>query len=302
IYQASYSLEAGKVGGVSDPEYLSKVANFVSWLRTRPEVAHVNSFSDTMKRLNMNMHADNPQYHRLPENRELGAQYLLLYEMSLPYGLDVNDQINIDKSALRVDVTYGDVDLSVIEKSVADSQRWLDANGIESMKSARGSGPALMFASITRRNIDSNLIGTTIGFAIIAAVLAFALRSFKMGAISLIPNILPAAIAFGVWALVVGEVGFAISVVAGLSIGIIVDDTVHFLSKYQRAQRELGLANQEAIRYAFKTVGSAIVGTSIIVTAGFAMLGLSTFRVTAYMGYLTSIAILAALVTDLLLL
>lgn len=302
IYQVSYSLEAGEPSGVSDPEYLSKVANFVAWLRTRPEVAHVNSFSDTMKRLNKNMHADDPRYHRLPENQELGAQYLLLYEMSLPYGLDVNDQINIDKSALRVDVTYGDVDLSVMEKSVAESQQWLATNGTEAMKSARGAGPALMFANITRRNIDGNLFGTTIGFAIIAAIIAFALRSFKMGVISLIPNVLPAAMAFGVWALVVGEVGFAISVVAGLSIGIIVDDTVHFLSKYQRAQRELGMGVQEAIRYAFKTVGSAIIGTSIIVTAGFAMLGLSTFRVTAYMGYLTSIAIIAALVTDLFLL
>jgi len=302
IYQVSYSLEAGEPSGVSDPEYLSKVAKFVAWLRTRPEVAHVNSFSDTIKRLNKNMHADDPRYHRLPENQELGAQYLLLYEMSLPYGLDVNDQINIDKSALRVDVTYGDVDMSVIEKSVAESQQWLATNGTEAMKSARGAGPALMFTNITRRNIDGNLLGTTIGFAIIAAIIAIALRSFKMGIISLIPNVLPAAMAFGVWALVVGEVGFAISVVAGLSIGIIVDDTVHFLSKYQRAQRELGMGNQEAIRYAFKTVGSAIVGTSIIVTAGFAMLGLSTFRVTAYMGYLTSIAIIAALVTDLFLL
>jgi len=62
------------------------------------------------------------------------------------------------------------------------------------------------------------------------------------------------------------------------------------------------MSAEEAIRYAFKTVGSAIVGTSIIVSAGFAMLGLSTFRVTAYMGYLTSIAIIAALVTDLFLL
>ncbi|MEE8624389.1 MAG: MMPL family transporter, partial [Acidiferrobacterales bacterium] len=111
-----------------------------------------------------------------------------------------------------------------------------------------------------------------------------------------------AAMAFGVWALVVGEVGFAVSIVAGLSIGIIVDDTVHFLSKYQHARRELGMSAQEAVHYAFKMVGSAIVGTSIIVSAGFAMLGLSTFRVTAYMGYLTSIAIIAALVTDLFLL
>ena len=121
-----------------------------------------------------------------------------------------------------------------------------------------------------------------------------------MGVISLVPNLLPAAMALGVWALLVGEVGFAVSVVAGLSIGIIVDDTVHFLSKYNHARRHVSA--EEAVRYAFSNVGTAILGTTIIVAAGFAMLGLSTFRVTAYMGLLTSLTVTAALFVDFLLL
>jgi predicted RND superfamily exporter protein len=101
LYQATFSLDAGESQGVSDPEYMATVAAFTSWLEQRPAVENVSSFSHTMQRLNMNMHADDPAYHRLPDARELGAQYLLLYELSLPYGLDVNDQINVDKSALR---------------------------------------------------------------------------------------------------------------------------------------------------------------------------------------------------------
>ena len=108
--------------------------------------------------------------------------------------------------------------------------------------------------------------------------------------------------AFGIWAILIGEVGFAISIVASLSIGIIVDDTVHFLSKYHRARTELGYNTPGAIRYAFQTVGTAILGTSFIIAAGFAMLGFSTFRVTSYMGLLTSLAIVCALITDFLLL
>jgi len=157
-----------------------------------------------------------------------------------------------------------------------------------------------MFANITRRNIASMMLGTAIGFVAIALILVIALRSLRLGIISLIPNILPAAFAFGVWALLVGEVGFAISVVAGLSIGIIVDDTVHFLTKYNRARRTLGA--EDAVRYAFQNVGSAILGTTFIVAVGFAMLGLSTFRVTAYMGILTSLTVASALVVDFLLL
>ncbi len=302
VYTSSFSLDSGETNGVSDPEYLSRVEQFTNWLRQRNEVSHVVSFSDTMKRLNKNMNGDDPSFYRIPENQQLGAQYLLLYEMSLPYGLDVNDQINIDKSSLRIDVTYGDVDLNIIEQSAKDAINWLKFNGIASMQNAKPSGPTLMFANITRRNIDGMILGTIVGFGLISLILMIALKSFRMGVISLIPNILPAVMAFGVWAIIKGQVGFAVSIIASLSIGIIVDDTVHFLSKYHRARKELGFDTNKAIRYAFENVGSALVGTSFIIAAGFVMLGFSTFRVTAYMGMLTSLAIICALIADFLLL
>ncbi|UCD24830.1 MAG: MMPL family transporter [Gemmatimonadota bacterium] len=300
VYVATFSLESGESQGVTDPEYLATVEAFTAWLEARPAVQHVNSFSHTMKRLNKNMHGDEPNAYRLPDERELGAQYLLLYELSLPYGLDVNDQINIDKSALRVDVTYGDIDTAELETEVAAAEAWLASNGTQSMRSSRASGPALMFAKITRRNIASMILGTGLGFAAIAVILMVALRSLRLGILSLIPNIVPAAMAFGVWAILVGQVGFAISVVAGLAIGIIVDDTVHFLSKYNRVRDRLDA--KRAVQYAFESVGSAILSNTIIVAAGFAMLGLSAFRVTAYMGLLTSLTVVCALAVDFLLL
>jgi len=299
-YTTSFSLSSGASQGVADPEFLLTVEDFTEWLEARPAVAHVNSFSHTMKRLNRNMHGDQPDFFRQPESRELGAQYLLLYEMSLPYGLDVNDQINVDKSALRIDVTYGDVDVSTIEAETMAAEAWLREHGTPAMKEARGTGPALMFAKITRRNIASMILGTGVGFLLIAGILVFALGSVRMGIISLIPNIVPTLMAFGVWAVLVGEVGFAVSVIAGLAIGIIVDDTVHFLSKYNRARRLMSA--KQAVEYAFAHVGPAIVATTIIVAVGFATLGLSTFRVTAYMGLLTSLTVVCALGVDLLLL
>ena len=299
-YTATFSIEAGESQGVSDPTYLATVDAFTHWLEARPAVQHVNSFSHTMKRLNKNMHADDPAFYTLPESRELAAQYLLLYELSLPYGLDVNDQINIDKSALRIDVTYGDIDTAELEREGDAAKAWLAEYGTAAMRTAEATGIAQMFGKITRRNIASMMLGTGIGFAAIALILMLALRSVRMGVISLIPNIVPTAMAFGVWAFLVGEVGFAVSVVAGLSIGIIVDDTVHFLSKYNRVRGYLDA--KAAVQYAFESVGAAIVGNTIIVGIGFAMLGLSTFRVTAYMGLLTSLTIAAALAVDFLLL
>ncbi len=303
VFNVTYSLEAGGSQEVSDPEFLRTVDDFANYLESRPEVVHVNSFTRTMKRLNMNMHADEPTEYRLPDDRGLAAQYLLLYELSLPYGLDVNDQIDIDKSSLRVDVTFaGENSVASIERENDLAREWLAANGTESMRSADATGVPVMFGKITRRNLSSMLLGTGLGFLLIAVILVVALRSPRMGIISLIPNVLPAAMAFGVWAYAVGEVGFAVSVIAGLSIGIIVDDTVHFLSKYTYAKQEMGLDAPDAVRYAFRTVGTAIIGTTFVVATGFAMLGLSTFRVTAYMGLLTSLTVACALVIDFLLL
>jgi predicted RND superfamily exporter protein len=299
-YIATFSLESGESQGVSDPQYLRTVEAFTEWLEARPAVAHVNSFSHVMKRLNMNMHGDDPAFFEQPDSRELGAQYLLLYEMSLPYGLDVNDQINVDKSALRLDVTFGDVDVATVERETLAAQRWLQQNGTPSMRGAQGTGPALMFAKITRRNIASMVLGTGFGFLLIAGILMISLKSLRMGVISLIPNIVPTLAAFGIWSILVGEVGFAVSVIAGLSIGIIVDDTVHFLAKYNRARRRMSAS--DAVAYAFEQVGPAILATTAIVSVGFAMLGLSTFRVTSYMGALTAMTVICALLVDFLLL
>jgi predicted RND superfamily exporter protein len=302
VYTTTFSLEAGGSQEVPDPEFLAAVDRFADYLESRPAVVHVNSFTRTMRRLNKNLHGDDPVEYRLPEDQELAAQYLLLYELSLPYGLDVNDQIDVDKSSLRLDVTYGDVDIATVEEESRLAEAWLAANGTASMQTASATGVPEMFGKITRRNIASMVLGTGLGFLLIAGILVVALRSARMGILSLIPNILPAAMAFGVWAWLVGDIGFAVSVVAGLSIGIIVDDTVHFLSKYVHARREKGMSAPDAVRYAFQTVGAAIIGTTFVVAVGFAMLGLSTFRVTSYMGLLTSLTVATALFVDFLLL
>ncbi|NIV75595.1 MAG: hypothetical protein GWN37_12365, partial [Gammaproteobacteria bacterium] len=101
LYMFQYSLPAGESDAINDPAYWDTLDAFALWLRAQPEVTHVNTLSDTMKRLNRSMHGDDPAAYHLPAERELSAQYLLLYEMSLPYGLDLNNQINVKRSATK---------------------------------------------------------------------------------------------------------------------------------------------------------------------------------------------------------
>ncbi|MEM7163835.1 MAG: MMPL family transporter [Planctomycetota bacterium] len=298
LFVNSYSIDSGESQGICDPEFLGKLEEFTEWLRARPGVAHVRSFADTMKRLNKNMHGDDESYYRLPDSQELASQYLLLYELSLPYGLDLNDEIDIDKRSVRVDVTYGNVATSVLAVDGELSQTWLREKGLEVIGP---SGTALMFTNITHRNLWAMVIGGTLGLSLIALVLFLVFRDVRLGFLSLMPNLTPALMAFGVWGYVEGTIGFAISVVGPLSLGIIVDDTVHFLSKYNRARRR-GDDAADSLRYAFRHAGSAIFVTTIVLSIGFAMLGLSVFRVTSYMGVLTSLTIACAFIADFLLL
>jgi len=301
IYQIQFSLGAGESSGVSEPSYLKTVDEFADWYRAQDGVVHVSSISDVFRRLNKNMHGDDPAYFRLPEGRELAAQYLLLYEMSLPYGLDLNDTINVDKSATRLTITTINVSSKELIGLVESGEQWLRDNAPESMF-ARGVGPGVMFSYISNRNVASMLVGTTLAVLLIGMTLILALRSLKFGFLSLIPNFLPAMTAFGLWGLLVSEINLGLSIVSGMCLGIVVDDTVHFLSKYLRARRERGLDPAGAVRYAFSTVGAALVVTSIVLAAGFSILAMSTFGFNGSMGKMSAVIIVFALAADLLLL
>ncbi|MHA1600926.1 MAG: efflux RND transporter permease subunit [Alphaproteobacteria bacterium] len=300
IYQLQWSLPAVGPGGISEPEYLRKIEAFNDWLRTQPGVVHVQTLTDIFRRLNKNMHADDPAWYKLPGERDLAAQYLLLFEMSLPYGLDLNNQINVDKSALRVIATTDNITTNDLRAFDVRAGDWLQANVTSQRIDA--SGPIMMFAYITQRNMIGMLTGTAMALVLISFSLTFALRNIRLGIISLVPNLLPAIMAFGIWAIVVGQVDVASSIVTATSLGIIVDATVHFLSKYQRARREKNLNAEDAVRYAFSTVGVALLVTAVILIAGFAVLAFSAFKLNESMGILTAITIAVALIADFLLL
>ena len=297
MYQTEHSVGSDSANGISEPAYMDKLEEFADWYRAQPEVTHVNVISDTMKRLNKSMHSDDPEWYRLPDNRQLAAQYLLLYELSLPYGLDLNNQINLDKSATRLTATLGDISAREIRDVAARAEDWLRANVPEEMFGVASSA-TVMFAHISKRNIDSMLGGTTLALILISGVLILALRSLKIGLISLLPNLAPAVLAFGVWGIFVGQVNLALSSVIAMTLGIVVDDTVHFLSKYLRARREQGLNAEDAVRYAFSSVGRALIVTSIILVIGFSILSLSSFDLNGSMGRMTAMTIAFALIAD----
>lgn len=295
-----YRVSTDAADGVNDPAFLASLDQFHDWLREQPGVAHIDSILPRLTKVHELLEAGSESATALPQSAERAAQNMLLYELSLPMGLGVEEYVSAGRDAVRLTVALDKTDsrsLMAFDQRVAD---W--ASGVDVLSVSEGTGLDMVFAHISDRNMLSLLKGTALALVLISVLLVFILRSATIGLISLVPNLVPAVVAYGFWGYTVGYVDLGLSVVACMSLGLVVDDTVHFLSKYQRARRELHKSAEEAVRYAFSTVGAAMLVTTVVLALGFAVLVFSHFSPTWGMGGLLASTIVFALLFDFLLL
>ena len=296
VMSLSYSVSSSRESGVTQPEYLKTLDRFKDWLQDQPEVKHVNAFSDVIQRINRMLHDNDEAFAVIPDDPAMISQNLLLYEMSLPFGMSLDNQVDFNKQTSHLRIQLDNLKTKQLIEFVQRAERWLAAEApVEFV--ATPTGPDYMFARITFRTIKSMAFGTLLAIGLISICMMIALKDWKLGLISFVPNILPLFMTFGLWAILVGEVGLIASSVAVIGLGLIIDDTVHFLSKYQRARLTLNYSFDAAIDYAFGRVASAILVTSVILMTGFAILGQSAFKPNTQMGILTSITIGFALIS-----
>jgi predicted RND superfamily exporter protein len=233
---------------------------------------------------------------RLPESEDIAAQYLLFMEMFLSSGRDLSDVVNVSKSATLVSVGVSHADSRRLQEFGRAAEQWLKDNAPELVTPA--TGLSMAYAYLTTRNMKAMLAGTLTSIVVVSILMLIVMRNWRVGLVSLIPNIVPAVFAFGAWGFLVGEVNLAISVVGAMTYGIVVDDTVHSLSKYLMA-RKSGLGREDAIRRTYELTGPAVIMMSVPLVAGFGVLAFSGFAVTAQTGMMSAMTIAIALFCDL---
>ena len=287
-------------GSVSEPEFLKKIDNFVKWLETQDEVNHVTSLAHTMKNLNKSMHGDDPEWETIPESEELSSQYLFFYEMSLPMGLDLNSSISQDRASTKISANLDDMSGKEFLKFDKKVRAHIQENNLTEIISP-AAGFRVVFSHISMVIVNSLLFGVFLGLLSITLLLGLFFRSIPFGVLSAFPNVLPIAAAFGIWALYDGQVGFMVAVGMGSTLGIIVDFTVHLLSKYDLARREMGQSPEEAVVFAFESVGFALIVMTIVISLGFLVLNLVNFMPLHDFARFSTISFLMALIIDFLL-
>lgn len=294
-----FSFESELEGGIFAPEFLNQIEDFATWLEDHPQVRHVTSITVPLKRLNRIVNRDDPAYMRIADTTEANAQLMLLYELNLPVGQNLNTQISIDRDQTLVSITLDIQNAVELRAFTREAEDWLRREAPEIATQATGVG--ITFARISQRNGRAMLLGTVVVLVVISAAMVLILRSARLGAISLVPNLLPALLAFGVWGLVLRDVNLGSTVVTVMTFGIVVDDTVHMMMAYNR-YRSRGFDPRQAVNRMLENVGPAITITTLTICTGFTVVAMSSFALNQHLGALTALVVGMAFIADLLLL
>ena len=313
LYDIELELESLTDTGIHDPRYLSELQAFGVWLRAQPEVRHVSLWSDPMMRAAVAMHRSNLALESaegvtgsaaiaddlLPTSAEEAAQLGLLLELSLPQGHSLSNVMRADEGATRGFVVYGNLSGTQMLEQEARVLAWLAENA-STIKVRHGS-INLMFSHLGPRNWNQMMFGTAIAITIISALVAMQLRSVSIGLVALLINAVPIAAAFGLWGWMVGDVSLSLSTAAAMTFGVVVDDSIHLLFWYRRSRRDGG-DRVDAVQVALERAGGAVLITTVVICAGFAVLSFSAFSLDAHLARITVLIVAVAGVVDLVLL
>lgn len=297
--QIIFSFAVNPGTSIHDPAFINQLDAFQSWLSQQPDVSHVSGYPDLIKTLNRMFNGDQTDEFVIPQDQELIAQYFLLFEMSLADPRRLTDFISTDQHAPRITVTTRPLQSEGLLDLEQRSLQWLHAH--QPNMPVTVSSIDLLFAHLSVDVVESMTSGSLLAVLLIALTLLGCMGSARYGLLSLIPNVLPAAMVYGAWGLLSGKVNMAVAVTFSMSLGIIVDDTIHVLSKFQHFRRQ-GLAAPDAIHATFQACGAALIVTTGMIASGLLVLTQSAYGVHAIMGHVTAPIILLALALDFLLL
>jgi predicted RND superfamily exporter protein len=289
------SVKAGERDALRDPAKLAVIDRLQTFALTLPGVDRTMSFVDFLKDMNMSFHNENPDFYVIPESRELVSQYLLLYDSD-----DMDEFITPEYDQARILIRISEHSSAGQAELIHALRAFIDQHEHDGLQ-IRVTGRAVQDVN----TIDALVRGQVESLALAAAVITFimflALRSFVAGALSLIPNAFPIIINFGIMGLLGIPLNTSTALISVVALGIAVDDTIHFLTEYNRKRAE-SLPMREALQQSILEKGTAICASSLILVIGFGVLLFSSFVPTMSFGGLSAVIMITALIGDLIVL
>ena len=289
----------GEPGVFKEPWALDEVEKLQNYLQSLPEVDKAFSMVDFIRTFNRVLHDEDPAFNKIPETRQAVAQYLLLFEMTGRTDL-LTSFINGDYSYTRLSArivslgSQGHLDLIRHIQDYADRR-------IDKRLRFQTTGVVVLYATITTALVNGQIYSLIIAFFVITVMMTLHLRSIRIGLLSMIPNLLPIAITLGMMGALEITLNVATVMIACIALGIAVDDTIHYLSRY-RFELDAGQKRADAMHTTIMGAGRGMIYTSLVITGGFCVLTFSSFHTNRAFGLLTAITMVTAVFADLIVL
>ncbi|MEX2495909.1 MAG: hypothetical protein WD448_07470, partial [Woeseia sp.] len=278
-----FVVRSGSEGGALQPAFLQLVDEFARWLRLRRNVIHVTSLTDTLKMLDGVFRGDQRPRPALPESAALAAQLVLAHDLSVPYGHDLGTQLDIGHSSVRVTAQLAGLSSAEIRQLAQESLAWFSDRSPPAAR-LEPTGAGLVLATVTE-DIKASLVFAAITASVLAAVaLYLACSSWRIAMMSAFGMLPPVVVGLFLWEPASALFGGYALLVMVLSVGIIVDNAVHFSFAYHDARERRGTTCPNAIESALGWAGPVGILTAAILTLAFIVLAASTPGFSATLG------------------
>ncbi len=294
----AYSIHSGSYYGITEPGFLAEIDKFSLWLESQPEASFVRSYTDFLRSANRSDHDDDEAFDVLPQDKLQLIDYLVGYQLIQEIEPNLESIFNTDYSAIKLVVGTSNLSNRELLDFNDRIDAWIAAN-VNPEFEVMHADNSILYARLDRAISVELLTGFSLSFLLITLTLLVGLRSVRYGLLSIMPNLFPATIVFGFWGLLVGELSPYIMMLFSISIGIVVDDSVHVLSKYISARKE-GKIPEEAVQYSLDKAGSAITITTLSLAFGTILLVFSNTFYFQNVALLLTPIIVVALLLDLL--
>jgi len=297
ILSLVYVFDTGQADAIQDPAVIGAIESLQEFTATDPLVADSTSIADYLKELNQAFHGGDPAYHLVPKERDALAQLMLVYELS--GGKEMNDIRNVDRSKTVLELRVKVVGAAAVRKLVGKLEKHLAAHSIAGVK-VELSGIGLLWIKIADYIGNSQISGASGSFIMILMFIAVAFGSLRQGLWAMVPNVLPFLFALGFMGAMGWPLDYFRMMLASVTMGISVDDTIHFLARARVVFAETG-NYREALRETMREVGGPVTVTSLALVVAFSSYLLSSMAILSSFGILLCGTVIVGLVTELLL-
>jgi hypothetical protein len=289
------SLKADRADAFRDPANLAVIDGLQRYAESLDGVDRSMSFVDFLKDMNMSFNDENPEYYRIPDSLNMVSQYLLLYDSD-----DIDEFITPRYDHARILLRISEHSSAGQAGIIASLRCFIDATPHEGLH-IRVTGRAVKDVNTIDALVRGQVESLALAAAVITAIMFLSLRSLRIGAMSLIPNMFPIVVNFGIMGILGIPLNTSTALISVVALGIAVDDTIHFLTGFN-LRRDRGLDVAEALRQVMLDKGRGICASTLILVIGFSVLVLSRFVPTISFGGLSAVIMITAWIGDMIVL